>query len=626
MRVTYFTVSLTFPFFFAPDISPDTRRYHISHITSNIQHPTSLTTNSHYQLSLSTPATTMGDHTEQTGSRAPGANMQASPTLKEPSWDFSALDARDAAPAPSDTVALTDATPLPPTDAAALVDTSGLVIGPEGDVGSGSLDGEKNVAEGKLDKGKGRALLPPADLGQPALSLPRPQAEGVASAGPPTDKLPGPSKWSAKSIRWKGHAHKPNGPAGVGQHASSVPSQAAGGSSRPPGILLTTSSNTTQDAGGSSQPPGILLTTSSNTTHVPYSVIEGDDDYPHVSGPRSIYTRGNPPYERQVHLPRPQDMHHHRYVTKYAGEPLFRLCSSVPYVLGPLSLVMRLQLIVETPILLPDEAQALLAARGLDEPNPFRKSQWLTQGLATQCTEEKKYTDQRLELYFLRRHAVVQRRYCNVLEFIVHMRRWRQLPNPAKVLDYAGGNLSWIHIVDRLKRANIEAEKLDGGLYEELRDCETYEALTAKIREIKQLQTDGVLERRYKEWQDQGDAIVDSQLKDETNRKTLVSLNNKRFSHRHPLGVDVNDPEASMLDLTAHGTATQQMQLAACATPRSKWKWTCGACTALKQALVYPAWRYIIFTSVVFIPLLTVLVYLWIKGPSKGCGEMCLDH
>ena len=59
-------------------------------------------------------------------------------------------------------------------------------------------------------------------------------------------------------------------------------------------------------------------------------------------------------------------MHNHRYVTKYAGEPLFRLCSSVPYILGPLSLIMRLQLIVETPILLPGEAQALLDARGLD--------------------------------------------------------------------------------------------------------------------------------------------------------------------------------------------------------------------------------------------------------------------
>lgn len=59
-------------------------------------------------------------------------------------------------------------------------------------------------------------------------------------------------------------------------------------------------------------------------------------------------------------------MGQHRFVTLYAGEPLFRLCSSVPYVLGTKALITRLQLIVETPILFSDEAKGLLESCGID--------------------------------------------------------------------------------------------------------------------------------------------------------------------------------------------------------------------------------------------------------------------
>jgi hypothetical protein len=59
-------------------------------------------------------------------------------------------------------------------------------------------------------------------------------------------------------------------------------------------------------------------------------------------------------------------MYDHRSITVYAGERLFRLCRSVPYILGPLMLVERLQLIIETPLLLPQELKELIVRNGLD--------------------------------------------------------------------------------------------------------------------------------------------------------------------------------------------------------------------------------------------------------------------
>jgi len=130
--------------------------------------------------------------------------------------------------------------------------------------------------------------------------------------------------------------------------------------------------------------PGLVLTipsgrctipqsSASATTHQSmqrskqiYGINQGHDDYPHIHGPRSINRRGALHYQWHANLPRPRSMRHHRHVTSYAGEPLFRLCRSVPYILGTRALVTRLQLIVETPSFLPNEAEDFLSAKDID--------------------------------------------------------------------------------------------------------------------------------------------------------------------------------------------------------------------------------------------------------------------
>ena len=222
----------------------------------------------------------------------------------------------------------------------------------------------------------------------------------------------------------------------------------------------------------------------------------------------------------------------------------------------------------------------------------------------------------------------MHRRYCNLLEFIIQVRRWCLVPNPAKVLDYDGDTIPWRHIVDRLGKFEVDFRKLDGELYEELKACENYNALTNKLFEIQQLQKSGALEQRYKKWKEHGDKIINSKLKAETDRRFPVGLNNKRFSHRHPLGVDANDPEARPRRQAApkfRVVPKDQKQLEEQAEPKKWWK-TCGgtAWKAVKRWLKYPAWRYIVFVLVVFVPFLGGFVYM--SARQKGCGDKCLDH
>ena len=59
-------------------------------------------------------------------------------------------------------------------------------------------------------------------------------------------------------------------------------------------------------------------------------------------------------------------MYNHHSITIYAGERLFRLGTSVPYLLGPLALMQRVQLIIETPLLLPRKLREFIASSGID--------------------------------------------------------------------------------------------------------------------------------------------------------------------------------------------------------------------------------------------------------------------
>lgn len=129
------------------------------------------------------------------------------------------------------------------------------------------------------------------------------------------------------------------------------------------GLLRTALTNASKSHTGPLSPSH--TDTLGETNDKPYCGIENHPkNYPAIIGPRAIQRRGMPRYRQACPIPLPRNMYDHRSVTMYAGERLFRLCRSVPYILGPLMLVKRLQLIVETPLLLPEELKKLIARNG----------------------------------------------------------------------------------------------------------------------------------------------------------------------------------------------------------------------------------------------------------------------
>ncbi|KAJ4311027.1 hypothetical protein N0V94_008153 [Neodidymelliopsis sp. IMI 364377] len=88
--------------------------------------------------------------------------------------------------------------------------------------------------------------------------------------------------------------------------------------------------------------------------------------YPMIrNAQRSIYRKGFPAHRKRVPVPRPQNVPQPRSIMKYAGVPLYRLCATAPYILGPMVLVSRLQVIVEKKIKPPIEVQRLVTTHGL---------------------------------------------------------------------------------------------------------------------------------------------------------------------------------------------------------------------------------------------------------------------
>lgn len=90
------------------------------------------------------------------------------------------------------------------------------------------------------------------------------------------------------------------------------------------------------------------------------------EGYPAIEGPRTFKRKTRPRFRKGCAIPEPRNMYNHHSITIYAGERLFRLGTSVPYLLGPLALMQRVQLIIETPLLLPRKLREFIASSGID--------------------------------------------------------------------------------------------------------------------------------------------------------------------------------------------------------------------------------------------------------------------
>lgn len=149
------------------------------------------------------------------------------------------------------------------------------------------------------------------------------------------------------------------------QSVHPISPQESNGQLRVPSITVTDTSG----AGTSSLPHPLEITYNpvSKVGQISAAPSADHDDYPRIgNGPRAIHRKGMPPHVKRVRLQKPQNMCKHSPVAWYAGDPLFRLCTAVPYVLGPMVLITRVQLLTESTLTLPDEVKELLTRNDVD--------------------------------------------------------------------------------------------------------------------------------------------------------------------------------------------------------------------------------------------------------------------
>ncbi|UPX15758.1 uncharacterized protein EKO05_0006197 [Ascochyta rabiei] len=223
-------------------------------------------------------------------------------------------------------------------------------------------------------------LSVPSEYQGPSMPLAAPMERGASSALPSQSEneaavevAEGPVEMREFSVKQdKGKERAASPPAPVERRVSvSLSPQRSGSLLHVPSMTLTSLSG----AGMISLPssPNITPNSESKAGRIPAAQSAESDDYPKISnGLRTTYRKGVPPYKPRIQLPKVTSMSgYRRFVTKYAGEPLYQLSETIPYVLGPSALIERLHFLVEKKIPLPDEVRQLVVRNGLDLASLF---------------------------------------------------------------------------------------------------------------------------------------------------------------------------------------------------------------------------------------------------------------
>lgn len=245
-------------------------------------------------------------------------------------------------------------------------------------------------------------------------------------------------------------------------------------------------------------------------------------------------------------------------VTKVQGLLLYRLCSTVPYLLGPISVADRIQIIIENHLETTDSPGPQL--KGLATGDFDRRTgalltillslqmsaeerringNWTAQGLAVDGNALRLYKDRRPQI------AVPTR--VTLQDFIDLGKQWHESPRPEQVCcDHPATQIPWAEITPKLRARNVPVSKIDKELYRRLTMKCTAENLDTALDEIETWSQNGILENRYQAWQrKEAAAAAASQPASSTPASSesgrSQGLYSKRFSHTHPLGITMAD-------------------------------------------------------------------------------------
>lgn len=263
-------------------------------------------------------------------------------------------------------------------------------------------------------------------------------------------------------------------------------------------------------------------------------------------------------------VPTPRERPDYQVVAEYQGLKLGRVSDAVPYLLGPRSIIDRIQAVLEHEAKFPatiyddnylsgnaspeytDRDKALIAIlSSLRVPEYVRleKGDWYPQGLAA-----------RFDALLLYKHTAksgVKTAHVTISEFHQMAQIWLLLPNPALVHgDYANVKNHWIDIASKLRERDVDISKIDLDLYQALTLKLEGEQLASKLDEIARWARDGTLDQRYDQYMQtvatQNTMTIARSIAAASSLSHTDARYSKRFTHKYPQGHTAQQRGAAM--------------------------------------------------------------------------------
>ncbi|USP80693.1 hypothetical protein yc1106_07967 [Curvularia clavata] len=288
-----------------------------------------------------------------------------------------------------------------------------------------------------------------------------------------------------------------------------------------------------------------------------------------VSSPR----RDNPKtsgFAAGLGVPTPKTKPDYEVVTEYQGLKLGHINDAVPYLLGPRSIIDRIQVVLEHELhfnktssdetdtsqdiqqpAYTDRDKALMAIlTSLRTPEFVRieKGDWYPQGLAAR--------NDALLLYKNTAKSGVRTVHVTLADYVNMAQSWLLSPNPTNLYgDSPNTKNPWSQIAASLRARDVDVSKIDLETYLSLTNDLEGPVLTSKLDEIAQWAKDGTLDERYTAFKASQTATQEarrgaSPLTTDPNTSKPSSptfgrpdaLYSKRFTHEYPLGRSSTSP------------------------------------------------------------------------------------
>ncbi|KAJ6279282.1 hypothetical protein J3E71DRAFT_368817 [Bipolaris maydis] len=266
-------------------------------------------------------------------------------------------------------------------------------------------------------------------------------------------------------------------------------------------------------------------------------------------------------------VPTPKTRPNYDVVAEYQGLKLSRISDAVPYLLGPRSIMDRIQVVLEhsqerlhpssshyttssqdtpQPAYTPRDRALMAILASLSTPESLRleKGDWYPQGLATRHDA--------LVLYENTASNGIRLAYVSLTDFIQHAQTWLLTPNPTnKSGDAPHAKNPWSPVAAQLRSRGVDVSKLDLQTYLDLTQHLSASDLPAKLDEIGQWARDGTLDARYEKFMAEKEAAT-AQARNRGSHPLLrtsgpndaantvfggpEALYSKRFTHEYPMG------------------------------------------------------------------------------------------